>query len=318
MRLLDQVIGHQHTIEMLLQAYENGQKGQVHLFVGPSGVGKRQTAFGLSQALLCEKGNSACGRCASCLRVEQQHHEGLLQISPDGMQIKMEQAHEILHFLQLKSISKARVIIIDQAHRLNEHAANSLLKILEEPPAETYYFLIAPSSASVLPTIRSRSRIVSFKPLSIHEMKKRSAGPDWALRCSRGSFEKYQQLIDSEELENRQLAVQILQQMLEDRDLLVADQWRDHFRDRQFSQKIFSYWSMFLRDALLFKVEDHESILSIDQLKLLEKLSQFTTPRLLHLMQECVVMERSMANNLDAPLLVEKFFIEGFIPQWNG
>lgn len=318
MRLLDQVIGHQHTIEMLLQAYEHGQKGQVHLFVGPSGVGKRQTALGLAQALLCENGDRGCGRCASCLRLEQQHHEGLLQIAPDGMQIKMEQAHEILHFLQLKSISKARVIIIDQAHRLNEHAANSLLKILEEPPAETFYFLIAPSSASVLPTIRSRSRIVSFKPLTMMEMKKRSPGPDWALRCSRGSFEKFQQLIDSEEVENRQLAVQILQQMLQDRDLLIADDWRDHFRDRQFSQKIFSYWSMFLRDALLLKVDDRESILSIDQIPLLEKLSQFQVSNLLNLMQECILMERSMANNLDAPLLVEKFFIEGFIPQWNG
>ena len=68
----------------------------------------------------------------------------------------------------------------------------------------------------------------------------------------------------------------------------------------------------------MLKVDDRESILSIDQMPLLEKLSQFQVSNLLNLMQECILMERSMANNLDAPLLVEKFFIEGFIPQWNG
>lgn len=190
-RLLDFVLGHQEIIKKMVDSFEAGKPGQTFLFVGPSGIGKKHTAIGLAQALMCPQSKRGCGRCPSCFRVSQPNHphENLRIITPAGAAIKMEQAKEVMEFLSLKSLGGNRVIIIDQAQTLNPQAANALLKTLEEPPEGTFFFLIAPSVAGIMPTIRSRSRIVQFKPLAMEDLAKRVKAPTWALKSAGGSFE---------------------------------------------------------------------------------------------------------------------------------
>jgi hypothetical protein len=96
--------------------------------------------------------------------------ESIMLVEPDGASIKIEQARDILQFISLRRIGRARVVIIDQAHLLNPQAANSLLKSLEEPPDGTYFFLVTSVPASILATIRSRSQQVRFGPLSADEL----------------------------------------------------------------------------------------------------------------------------------------------------
>lgn len=308
-RLLDFVIGHKDIIEKMMVSFEQGKPGQTFLFVGPDGIGKKQVAKGMAQALLCPKNPRGCGLCPSCFRISQNQHEGYLEIAPDGTMIKMEQAKQVISFLNLRSISHNRVIVIDQAQSLNPQAANSLLKTLEEPPEGTFFFLIAPSVAGLLPTIRSRSRVVQFKPLKSTDLARKVQAPAWALKSAAGSFEKLKQLQDGPELEVRQTSVDVLNMFLTDSDFLLNDAWRGEVKDRQQAQRLFSYWVGFVKDAILSQEEMSDQIVNVDQSALIKTLAEYSRECLLDLMRGALNAERAFAANRDSQLVVEEYFI---------
>lgn len=308
-RLLDFVLGHQETIKKMVESFESGKPGQTFLFVGPSGIGKKLTAMGLAQALLCPSSKSGCGKCPSCFRISNGNHEGLKVVSPSGANIKIEQAKEVLEFLSLRSLSGNRVIIIDQAQALNPQAANSLLKTLEEPPEGTFFFLIAPSVAGILPTIRSRSRIVQFRPLTQEDLARRVKAPTWALRAAGGSFEKLALLQDGPEQEVRQKAVDILQLFTQDKDFLLNELWRTELKDRTQGQRIISYWIGFLKDAICLQEGAKTQIVNLDQAPLIKYLAEFSREYLLNLVQKALQVEQAFGANRDPQLIVEEFYI---------
>lgn len=309
MRLLDQIVGHQDTIEKILHSFEDGKPGQTFMFVGSHGIGKKQTALGLAQALLCEKNRRACGQCAGCLRVEKNHHESLRLVEADGPQIKIDQAREVIDWLSLRSLGENRVVVIDQAQTMNPQAANSLLKILEEPPAGTFFFLIAPSPAGILPTLKSRSRVVHFKPITPEQMLTKENAPTWMIKASGGSFEKLKDLHDPAEQQTRLKAVEMLQLFLKDADFLTNENWRSFFKDRVQAQKIMSYWVSFLRDAVFFIHQAKSQVVNVDQVAVLQTLSLRSADELLSLIHKCQRSEAAFNSNQDAVLLLEKIWV---------
>lgn len=309
-RMLDSVLGHQEIIGKLVASFEQGKPGQTYLFVGPDGIGKKLTALGLAQALLCAQNRRGCGHCPSCFRVSQGAHEGLKVIEPSGANIKLEQAKEVIDFLSLKSLSGNRVIIIDQAQTLNPQAANSLLKTLEEPPAGTFFFLIAPSVAGLLATIRSRSRIVQFHPLTAEDLARRVKAPQWALKAARGSFEKLAQLQEGPEQELRGKAIEILKLFLQDRDFLLNEMWRTEFKDRSQGQKMVSYWVGFMKDAIYFQEGAKAQIVNLDQAPLIKELAEYSREFLLNTIQKALQVEQAFGANRDPQLIIEEFYIQ--------
>lgn len=308
-RMLDFILGHQEIIGKLVSSFEQGKPGQTYLFVGPSGIGKKQTALGLAQALLCPQTPRGCGTCPSCFRISQGAHEGLLVIQPSGLQIKMEQAKEVLEFLSLKSLSGNRVIIIDQAQNLNPQAANSLLKTLEEPPAGTFFFLTAPSASGLLSTIRSRSRIVQFKPLSVEDLGKKVKAPAWALKAASGSFEKLAQLQEGPEQELRQKSIEVLNLFLKDQNFLLNENWRLEFKDRAQGQRLISYWVSFMKDAIYLQENAKTQIVNLDQATLVKTLAEYSREFLLDLIQKSLKVEQAFGANRDPQLVMEEFYI---------
>ncbi|KHD87444.1 MAG: DNA polymerase III subunit delta' [Bdellovibrio sp. ArHS] len=308
-RLLDFVLGHQEIIAKLVASFEQGKPGQTYLFVGPAGIGKKLTAHGLAQALACPQSPRGCGKCPSCFRMAQGTHEGLKIVEPAGAQIKMEQAREVIEFLSLKSLSGNRIIIIDQAQNLNPQAANSLLKTLEEPPEGTFFFLIAPSVAGLMQTIRSRSRIVQFKPLTAEDLQKKVKAPAWALRAARGSFEKLAQLQEGPELELRQKSVEMLNLFLTDPDFLLNETWRTEFKDRTQGQRLVSYWVSLMKDAVYLQEGAKSQITNLDQAPIIKTLAEYSREFLLALMQKSLQVEQAFGANRDPQLVMEEFFI---------
>lgn len=117
-------------------------------------------AKSLAAALLCPhptpEGNG-CGVCSSCRKVAADNHPDLQIILPDGASVKIFQTRKMQHFANLESYEGGRqVVIIHDAHTMQRAAANSLLKILEEPPPGVYFILTAPVGDVLLPTILSR------------------------------------------------------------------------------------------------------------------------------------------------------------------
>ena len=153
------------------------------LLRGQSGIGKLAFAISLSQALLCEKINSAnqaCGVCPSCGWFEQDNHPDFRLISPEQdvskddevgtkntkkrTQIVIEQIRGLSDFLSLSSHKSdgVRIVLIHPAEGLNAAAANALLKMLEEPPPNVIFILVAHQAHKILPTIMSRCQKIDM------------------------------------------------------------------------------------------------------------------------------------------------------------
>lgn len=313
-RLRDTLLAHGEQIDLLAEDLSSPGVSEAPaltlLFAGPPGVGKKTAALALAQILLCET-KTGCGRCGSCLRAGKLAHESLLKIEPDGPQIKIDQAREVLEFLRLRGWGGSRVVIVDEAQSLNVQAANSLLKSLEEPPPGTVFILIAPSPSALLPTLRSRSRTLLFRPLSENELAKiEPTAPSWAVKASRGSAERLKALLDPAELELRQSAADLFESFLNDKDfLLPSSRWRDAVRERSAAARILGSWQAFIRDALLIQAGVPEQALNTDQKKLLGLLAKTRREGLEELSQKLFLREPEVAQFRDAQLVMEELWV---------
>lgn len=156
----------------LRRARSAGRIHGAYAFCGAPGTGKHETALWFAQLLLCQRsGDDPCGACRPCRMLAATEpgtepiHPDLQIVRPDGTLIKVEQIREIQRRLSLVANERGhRVVLIFDAERLRVHAANALLKTLEEPPDATTLVLVAEQSGALSATIRSRSTLVRFAP----------------------------------------------------------------------------------------------------------------------------------------------------------
>lgn len=140
------------------------------LFTGPRGMGKDWIADCLMRSLLCERPAEdlvPCGECRSCRLFTAGTHPDVLRIIPEEgrKDISVDQVRQLAAFQILTpQYGGWKVAIITPAERMNTHAANALLKTLEEPSANTLLILCTANPAFLLPTIRSRCQTVRFPP----------------------------------------------------------------------------------------------------------------------------------------------------------
>src|SRR6266849_8507032 len=192
---------------------------QAVILAGPSGSGKYTLALMLTKAMTCLSPSTTdglpdfCGTCSNCVRIAQsedlearfaeavearealreadkketrlfvQTHPDVLIIPPDPpqMMIKVDQVRRVIESIYFRpGEAKERVYIFTDSAFMKE-AANSLLKVLEEPPEFATIFLLTENSGELLPTIRSRSMIFNLSALDIADLENRLAKlrPDW-------------------------------------------------------------------------------------------------------------------------------------------
>ncbi len=148
------------------------------LLSGPAGMGKQHFARYLAASLLChsdDKDNhQPCQQCKSCNLLKAGNHPDLDYLFPEeeGKLIKVEQIRELITTINLKSqLERYKVAIIDPADNMNRNAANTLLKTLEEPAAQSVLILISQVKSRLPVTIRSRCQTINFKPVQFEQIK---------------------------------------------------------------------------------------------------------------------------------------------------
>jgi len=169
---------------VLWAALARDQLAGSYLFKGPTGIGKTALALAFAQAATCpspiEDPFGACESCRSCRMVAAQSHPEVALVRPAGEQTQIWQFWDrdgrapgvLERSLQFApTIGRRRIYIIERADTLNIGAANSLLKVLEEPPGYAIFLLLAPTTDRVLPTILSRCQVVAFRPTDAHALE---------------------------------------------------------------------------------------------------------------------------------------------------
>ena len=161
------VIGQDAAVATLSRAVADpGAMTHAWLLTGPPGSGRSVAARAFAAALQCPSGG--CGECRECRTAADGTHADVDVIATEGLSIKVEQARDLVALAAHRpSVGRWRVIIIEDADRLTERAADALLKALEEPVPRTVWMLCAPSVEDVIITIRSRSRQVRLRTPSV-------------------------------------------------------------------------------------------------------------------------------------------------------
>ena len=150
--------------ERFVRILEQKQLNHAYLFSGY--FGSLEMALFLAKSLFCtdKQGVLPCESCRSCKLIDQEEYPDVTIVRPINQIIKTERIRELVgQFSQSGIESQRQVFIIEQADKMHLNAANSLLKVIEEPQSEVYIFFLTNDEDKILPTIRSRTQIFQFK-----------------------------------------------------------------------------------------------------------------------------------------------------------
>jgi DNA polymerase-3 subunit delta' len=177
------VIGQRRLLEKLGAQAMRGDVAQGYELSGPRSIGKHTVALRLAQTLNCSaepRVSGGCGACLSCTKIEKGIHPDVLLIERqvdlekrgDRKNITIEQIRAMQQDLALRPLEgRRRIVLIDDAAELSEHAEVALLKTLEEPPSHAVLLLITPTPSRLLETIRSRIQPLPFRLVARAEIE---------------------------------------------------------------------------------------------------------------------------------------------------
>ena len=165
----ENIYGHFKQIDMLQKAMAQQRVGHSYVFSGHCAIGKKTLALAFAQALNCENAASrydACGNCSSCRKMMHGNHPDIHVLETQTQFIRIDAIRGIQDQMTFKPLEgRRRIIIIDDADKMNEQAANALLKTLEEPSADNIIILVTARPYWLPQTILSRCRHVRLNPL---------------------------------------------------------------------------------------------------------------------------------------------------------
>jgi DNA polymerase-3 subunit delta' len=217
----DNLVGQEHAVEIIKSAVAATRSGSdlsqaptqqmthAWVFTGPPGSGRSTAAIAFAQALICPL--DGCGKCNQCNSAASGGHPDVEVIRTEGLSIKIDEVRELLaRVAWAPSMGGWRVVVMEDADRLTESAANALLKAIEEPGNRTGWLLCAPTLHDVLPTIRSRCRhlqLVTPSTTAVAQVLQARDGitpqmADFAARVSQGHIGRARYLAKNESVRN--------------------------------------------------------------------------------------------------------------------
>ena len=164
-RTAKECLGHNKIEETLMEQFQSGRMPHGLIFSGPKGIGKTTFAYRLARQILNNEALIASGGHPDLLTIERAYDAAKDEYKGS---VAVDEVRKVNPFLRMTASYENgwRVVIIDDADTMNRNAQNALLKILEEPPANTVLILICHRLGALIPTIRSRTRTITFNPLS--------------------------------------------------------------------------------------------------------------------------------------------------------
>lgn len=262
----EDIVGQEHLIEYFKKVTNGGECAHAYIIEGEMRSGKEFIARVFSEALLCEgEGDKPCGKCQSCLQMENNAHPDFYSITHDKPSIiSVEDIRsQIIKDIATKPYKgRYKIYVINEAEIMTEQAQNALLKTLEEPPEYVVIILLTTSREKLLQTIQSRCVKLALKPVEKKVLKKYLMKeykiPDYkadiAVSFSQGNFGKAKMLIINEDFDKmRSEAVSLLKHIneMDAPSIMEAiDKIKEYKYDELDYLDIFSVW---YRDVLLFK-----------------------------------------------------------------
>lgn len=315
------VVGNERIKRILKLALERGRVPNSLLFCGPEGVGKKAMALTLAKTLNClNLTTDSCDECPSCEAIDKGVHPDVMVIAAEKQEIKIEQTRFLKQMAYLRPMTgKKRVFIVVDASEMSDPAANSLLKVLEEPPPYSHLVLVTASPFLLFPTILSRCQTLAFSAIGREEIEKilleRNFGTeqarilallvdgnlDWALDLE---WEEVQSLKEESWALFEALASGDRSALFLERFGTLAKAVQEEFG------RTLEVFSSFVRDILLLRLGgDPQFLLNPDfEPRLREASAAWTVRRVLGVLEELDFVLAELPKNLNKGLLATTFF----------
>lgn len=315
------VVGNERIKRILKLALERTRVPNSLLFCGPEGVGKKAMALTLAKTLNClNLTTDSCDECSSCEAIDKGVHPDVMIIAAEKQEIKIEQTRFLKQMAYLRPMTgKKRVFIVVDAAEMSDPAANSLLKVLEEPPPYAHLVLVTASPFLLFPTILSRCQTLAFSAIGREEIEKilleRNFGPeqarilallvdgnlDWALDLE---WEEVQSLKEESWALFEALASGDRSALFLERFGTLAKAVQEEFG------RTLEVFSSFVRDILLLRLGgDPQFLLNPDfEPRLREASAAWTVRRVLGVLEELDFVLAELPKNLNKGLLATTFF----------
>ncbi len=300
----------------LLRQVIRRRLSHAYLFTGPRKREKLEIARYFAKALNCtrplENGDS-CDQCAHCRRIDHGNFPDFQVVGAPGESIKIDQIRSLQQFLAVRSQEAERkVYVLNGAENMTIQAANSLLKMIEEPPAPSVAILLAGHRGQLLPTIVSRCQEVAFPSPSPQELaaqlQQSGIKPAYASILSRLEVdpEQAKALVEGEGFaEALNLVIQwgeeVIRQPVKATAILQA-----LFQSGQ-EKWAFDLLILWIRDLLLIQMQQHELLAFVEyRTQLTRQAGQWSQERLLFFLERFFGLQRLKKNNLNLQLAVEE------------
>lgn len=338
------VIGHEWAVAQLRTSIRNGTDAHAYLIVGPPGLGKRLLALRIAQALNCERSaGDPCRECRACRRIERGIHPDVRTASMETQaavgkaeeaarqkELKIATIREWQHDVHLRPYEgRRRVLILHDAERLSEEAANAMLKTLEEPPPYVTLILVA-DSADLLPTVVSRCRVLRLRPLprrQVAEALIRRGAPqveaETLAALSGGRIGWALQLLETPDALTRrdeQLAALLaLHSQGRSAGLRWAEQRAREYRsgDQEVVLAWLELWQSWWRDVLLVAAGSAEGVIHVDRRADLERLAlRCPLPQIYAFVTRIGQAAQQLRENANPQLVLENLTLH--MPVWES
>jgi DNA polymerase-3 subunit delta' len=321
------IIGHKWAVDLLGRTLAAGRVAHAYLFTGPPQVGKTTLALALAQALNCTQSDPPCGQCASCRKIARRAHPDLQVVVGEGVRdgIKIEQVRALRREAVLAPYEgRYRVFVLRQLDRASIEAANSLLKLLEEPPAHVILILTACDVEALPATIVSRCQCLDLRPVALDTLETalREEGVSsaksqllsrlsggrvgWALDAARDDVLLHRRQLDLDRL------VEVL---VEDRVGRIDFAYKAS-RDPVAVRRRIALWTSWWRDLLLLCSQGEEGVINVDRIEEIGSFAtQLSSSQALAGMRALQAAAAQLEANVNTRLAVEGLLLQ--LPHWN-
>ena len=306
------LFGHETIKKSLGLAITQDRISNAYVFEGIEGVGKKLCAKIFSQALVCEGEDRPCEKCPMCIQAQAKTLPDIIYLTKDKdkTQIGVDNVREQIIaevFIKPRN-AKRKIFIIEEGDILSTEAQNALLKVLEEPPSYVTFIICVTKKEKLLPTVLSRSQVVSFFPLPCEvvqsylceQLKINENDARIFARLSQGSIGVAKALAtDGEKKERIDRAIAHLIN-LKKNSLKISEMVAFLTEEKENITEIIDSLSSFLRDCVLVKTDMEKNIVFLDKLSDMRVFTQdLTKKRLISAFDKLSGLKISLKQNLN-------------------
>ncbi len=320
---LENIIGNEQVRSYFRRAIDSGNVSHCYVISGEKGIGKKMLAKSFAQALLCEsEGEKPCMKCHSCVQFMSKNHPDVIYpVHEKQSVIGVDDVRKgIIEHIQIKPYSsKYKIYIVDEAEKLSIQAQNALLKTIEEPPSYGVLILLTTNGAGLLDTIRSRSIMLTMRPLTGDDFEDylEKAGIEKnkipsLVRFAQGNIGKAMKLAQAEDFSSM---VNQIMDLLKTADSLSFEGLLSGI-ERLESYKVdikdcLAFIRMWYRDVLMYKATgDPNLLIFTEELHSLRKFaSRYSYNGINRILEAIDVTERRLDANVNFSLSMELLWL---------